>query len=331
MIMALTAKPKWALRIFLGVFVLVLCALAIIWPRLETHYNISYDLDAKQPLSGHKDFIEWWYFDGQINDHNSFILTYYLSSRGNWVELTLYNGSTNETRVFHSDVDPKQTRWSDKAFSLNMAGNWAVEKNGVYSVFFKHEDCALWFDLTPSIKGFGKKTHFPLERYAFWPWIVAVPRGKIQGVLEMDGKKIEIRGEGYHDQTFLPRLNYYPFSIPNWYWGRFYTEHYTVIMDSINLKTNRSSSFYLFKNSEHVKTLYRPDLFSKDTYQRINRKNMPEELRCDFGSGSIIVKNNNISRVTEWYTRFVNKARIEVVDQGKEVREEGTGLSDVVW
>lgn len=328
--MALTAKQKGILRFFSIACVLVVCALVVIWPRRETHYNIGYNLDAKQPLGGHKNFTEWWYFDGQFNDHTSFILTFFLSSEGDWVELTLYNESSKETRVFHSKVAPGQSRWSDTVFSLNMAESWAAETNGVYNVFFKNKDCVLRFALTPIIKSFGKKAFFPLERYDFWPWVVAVPRGEIQGVLELDGKRIEISGQGYHDHNFFPQLNYYPFSPRGWYWGRLYTKNFTVIMTTINLKKGRRSSVYLFKNAERVKTLDRPDLFSKDIYQRINRKDMPAALRCDFGSGSILVENTNLSRVTKWYTRFVNKVHIKIVDRGNEVSETGSGLSEVV-
>mgnify|MGYP000872135517 CR=1 FL=1 len=55
---------------------------------------------------------------------------------------------------------------------------------------------------------------------------LCVPKCEVSGTLTYDGKKVEVKGQGYHDHQWM---NISPFAaFHHWLWGRMYTEKYVV-------------------------------------------------------------------------------------------------------
>lgn len=300
-------------------------------PKSVVIYNIGYETDAVQHArhtDKNNNFIEWWYFDGHISANLSFVLTFWTATKGNWVELTLYDSEKNKTTVYRGDFIKDNIEISGKKYIIKMGNNSIIEKNGVYTIVFNNQNCKFQFELIPLIRGFGYRVSRPLENFSYWFWIVAVPRGKISGVLEYDGGKIEFNGMGYHDHDYFPR---HKFNLSGWYWGRFFTKNYTVIMAGpIGLRKNRHSYFCIFKNGNLIKVMTRHNLFSDEVYKKIDDNQIPSGIDIKFNRGSMFILNKNISRKAYRYTRFVNKIKIKISEGKNELIEEGEGLSEFV-
>jgi hypothetical protein len=270
-------------------------------PKSVIIYNIGYEKDAAQ-YARHTDennnFIEWWYFDGHINETLSFVLTFWVSSKDNWVELTVYDSGKDRNQVYRDDFIKNNIEISYKKCNIKMGNNSVSEKNGIYTIVFNNQNCKFQFELIPLIRGFGNRIPHPLENFSYWFWVVAVPRGKINGILEYDGDKIEFNGTGYHDHNYFPRSKFVPFG---WYWGRFFTNNYTVIMsEAIGLRKNGKPFFCIFKNGNLIKTTTKHYLFSDEVYKKIDNNQIPAEVDVSFDQGSMRIFNKNISRNTQW-------------------------------
>ena len=62
-------------------------------------------------------------------------------------------------------------------------------------------------------------------------WLVAIPRGTVEGTITLCGQTRMVRGLGYHDHNWgsLPFEDY----LQEWYWGRAYLGDYTVIFSEL--------------------------------------------------------------------------------------------------
>ncbi len=324
--------PKYFIfQVSFSVFslLLIVCALKVIWPRTDAFYDISPVINAAQHTKKYPEFVEWWYFDGQINGGRSFNLTFWTASNNLWVELDMFDQNTGKSQTYKVDVADKDSVISTVSFQLKMAESWAYEDNGVYRVSFKNDRCHFEFDLKPMIRPFAEKAYFPLERYEFWPWVAAVPRGKIQGFLIIDGKKVDIAGEGYHDHNYFPRLKYYPVKMKGWYWGRFFTPNYTMIV--ANLKSYPWMYIYLFKQDKHVKSGNSRGIFEIKSLDRNNLKRTSPTFKFLFDSDTLFISNENILLKNDFFMRMDNKVELKIVDGDQETIEKGQGLSEIVW
>ena len=174
----------------LGFLVTFLLIRAYSTPKTVTVYNIGYEQDASQHMKKHPIFVEWWYFDGHINPQLSFVLTFWVSSKNNWVRLNIYDSSKDRNWTFSEYPTKNNIEISYNKCNIRMGNSSITEKNGIYSIVFDNQNCKLRFELIPLIPGFAKQKFLPQEGYSYRPWIVAVPRGKIQGILEYDIEKI---------------------------------------------------------------------------------------------------------------------------------------------
>lgn len=324
-------KIIWA--IFFACLVTFFLIIFYLMPKSEIIYNTGYENDAPQHLqyvNKYNKFVEWWYFDGHINANLSFILTFWISSNGDWAELTIYDNIKEKKEVYHEDFIKNKVLFSEKKCEIKMGNSSVLEKNGVYSIIFNNRDCKFQFELTPLIGGFENQLSIPLENFSFKPWVVAVPRGKINGTLEYKGNKIKFDGIGYHDHNYFPQLKFFPFKMKDWYWGRFFTKNYTIIMAVIGLSDIKHSSFFIFKNGDLIQATANRNIFSNKDYKRMCHGQMPSIVDVKFSGGCLSILNQKISRKTQYYTRYVNKFKIQIFNGKNEPIEEGVGLSELV-
>ncbi len=317
--------------ILIGCIGIVLLAVYNIEPGHKVIHNIGYETDAAQHIPADRFSIEWWYFDGNINEHLSFILVFYLSTESNYAYLVLYDAQNNTRKITYYDFPRDRISIHQSKCKIKMGNNSIVEKNGVYSVVMKGENFSFKMRLTPTIKGFALLTQSFLNHRSYWPWICMAPRAKINGVLDYDGKTIEFDGTGYHDHNYFPEHEFTTKRCAGgWYWGRFFTENYTIIVNQ-SLKDNEKAILVVFKNDKLIQSSLEENIvLSKNKINAIRNGDIPTLINFTSGPFSISIENEHISFVTPKFNRFVNRVKMSITDGKKETIEMGSGLSEIV-
>ena len=95
-------------------------------------------------------------------------------------------------------------------------------------------------------KPFGKKIPYQSgKKRGDFSWIVPAPRAKVEGDFFYDNKKyILTNAIGYHDHNYMRPDRENPLFIDDlaikWYWGKCYSDRFTVIFADIFSKINRT-------------------------------------------------------------------------------------------
>jgi hypothetical protein len=69
-------------------------------------------------------------------------------------------------------------------------------------------------------------------------WVVAMPRAKVKGTLTVDGQKIPVEGEGYHDHNWASGAAGGPgggVGASGWLWGRNHFGRHTLVWSAGNV------------------------------------------------------------------------------------------------
>lgn len=185
--------------------------------------------------------LEWWYFDAHLEDGTALVVVFMTkptaASAGEispciGAQLTLPNGEIiNVWQPFPAS----QFHASRDECNVHIGPNWL--RGNLHHYEFSVETPELSMQLTftgilpPARIGtgeirLGEKDHFG--------WLVAVPRGTVQGTLTLRGQTRTVSGLGYHDHNWgsLPFEDF----LQEWYWGRAYLGDYTLIFAEIRAR-----------------------------------------------------------------------------------------------
>lgn len=190
--------------------------------------------------TGAKGTYEWWYFDFNLDDGSTLVITYLTkdfthpeTSLAPFVTFTLDRADgTTISRVV--TAPPKEFHASQDRCDVRIGANSVSGDLHDYVIHFA--DAVVQADLTlhgtvppwrpgTGISFFGKGQ----DRY--FAWLPAVPQGSIEGNVTIAGESREVTGVGYHDHNWgnasMLAL------IHDWYWGRAQIGGYTVIASFI--------------------------------------------------------------------------------------------------
>lgn len=306
-------------------------AIAYLIPGPRVINNISYDKDAAQHDPADNYFIEWWNFDGTIDENLSFILTVAMASDGNLVDLLLYDSRKNKPYWYRYNFSENDTEASKERCWVRMGNNIISEEEGIYTVSLKNKDLFFEYKLTPLTRGPGHIMRFPLKGRSVWYWIIAVPRGKIEGRLKFEGRQIDFSSLGSHDHDYFPQRSYFaPYKI-SYYWGRFFTKNYTLIMYQL-LQPNGESRIYIFKDNRLIRTVSKNHLLlSKEDADKAAHGELPGEINLKLDKINLSILTKGIARKTSNFTDIVNKIKVKTSEGKTEVIEEGGGLSEIFY
>ncbi|KAA9152320.1 hypothetical protein FPZ12_037185 [Amycolatopsis acidicola] len=190
-------------------------------------------------LEQHRNAFEHWYFDAHLDDGHiivGFLQTRELMSRKPGVELHVYapDGTRREVIRRYPESAVKASRAScDVRIGDNHAvAEFPADGLPVHRLHLAEGD--LVFDLTfenevPGwMPGEGKTTYGDKEYFA---WAVGAPRAKVTGTVHIGETKLTASGRGYHDHNWgvgdMKRI------IDHWYWGRLYTEDFTLVYAAV--------------------------------------------------------------------------------------------------
>lgn len=183
------------------------------------------------PMKNKEREFEWWYFDAALDNGDHLVVMY----------------SINDTRL-----KPRQPSVRTNIYEKNGNEIWELKKydETEVSVNYAHCDVKLgeefcidrgeYYELYTNINGNGAHLKFyPINNSWTKPasknlmgWTVAIPYGRVEGVLIKNGVEESVKGTGYHDHNWGTKSMGGIFK--NWYWGKVHTEDlsidYSVLM-----------------------------------------------------------------------------------------------------
>ena len=181
---------------------------------------------------------EWWYFDVILdNGYTAHIgcMTFSKNNKGNAQKvLEIYKDGKPifakrekyKFKEFQTSKEVPSVKFNDESLiefdqdRFEKTGEWA------YKISIKIEDYGFNLIFLSTTKGWKIQT----DRES---WTVAQPKAVVSGELSIKGKKMSVKGIGYHDHnwnyTLLTLLNYGK----GWYWGRIMSKSYNITFAKI--------------------------------------------------------------------------------------------------
>ncbi len=219
---------------------------------------------------------EWWYFDVIFTNDYSIHIGCRTFSLRRWglVQpfLEFYKNGKLEIekkkRFLFRNFETSKTKPLVKLFKKPIIefdyDKYKKDGKWIYKIDMKLEDCRAKLEFIGDVEGFKIQTHAE-------SWTVALPKAKVTGEIEYNGKKIKVQGTGYHDHnwnyTFLTALTYGKC----WYWGKIRSKKYNIVWANVVKKDDRwdllavvnkdNTGFYNI-NPENIS--FKPDKYIED-------------------------------------------------------------------
>jgi predicted secreted hydrolase len=229
---------------------------------------------------------EWWYFDAIFNNNYSAHIGFQTFTKKNFgmvsPKIHFYkNGKfivKAAKRFLFKNIEtsknfPIVKILGKPVFTLNKE-LYKQSKDWVYDYKFKIKDNAV--DL--KFKGLTKGWKIETENES---WTVALPKAFVTGEIVVNGKKMDVKGIGYHDHNW----NYNMLTVMNygigWYWGKIISKSFSMVFANI-VKSKKHSELITVINHDNGGYLnINPNKinFSIVNTSQIKYKKYPTEFR----------------------------------------------------
>lgn len=178
---------------------------------------------------------EWWYFDFSFDNGYKAAVTFHYHNM-----MMLPHIPTMQLFVYPPEGPPKAKLWglrpgqdkfAAKDRCLVRMGNLIAEDTGDgYRLKMDMRDVGIDVTIQNLIRSWKPGTGVlwsDQETGKETGWVIAVPKGRVQGTLKADGQTMEVHGLAYHDHNWGNGPMEGPFS--GWYWARLFDPNYTLI------------------------------------------------------------------------------------------------------
>jgi len=194
--------------------------------------------DALHIEVGKRNQFEWWYFDAHLEGGYTLVAFFYaaypnpgLNQGKIAVELTLLRPDGTKTQHvikykkqhFYASTETPHVTIGQNTMKATLTDDGLP----VYELFLEEEDLMFQLTYKAQVKGWKPGTGYShFADLGHFAWVVPFPRASVEGTVRDGDKTMSVKGVGYHDHNWL---NFsFQSIIEYWYWGRVYSENYTV-------------------------------------------------------------------------------------------------------
>lgn len=186
--------------------------------------------------SGKKGEYEWWYFDSSYEDGTKIVVMFFSKSPIEpngpvnpqaTIEITLKDGTKYSDEV-HATI--QESYFSKTQCDVKIGNSEIVGNLNHYDIVFDGNSIKAKISLDGTIPAWRSQTgsiFFGDNEEHYFAWLPAIPEGKVNAEITLNGKQIHLQGSGYHDHNWgnLSMLKL----MHHWYWGRAKISEYKVI------------------------------------------------------------------------------------------------------
>lgn len=309
-----------------------------------------------------KKSFEWWYFDANLDDGSTIVLTVYTKEPAN-----SSGPQIPKIDVIFTDPDGKKQEFTKiyPVSEFSASKEKCDIKMGPNSISGDLKDYKIHLDYSGINADIEFKRVAPSystrkeddDKPEYFGWFPAIPYGTVKGTITIDGMTKEFTGNGYHDHNWgiidIKDVCSY------WYWGRGNADGYYMIFTVMILPKilggKHASILYLAKDdkiligdSNHLdlsKTNITPStpkfghLPSKLTFTYADESN---NVEFTLSNPKLIVALDPLSDEVwwkkiltrlfskPWYVRYNSDLELTVDMKGKKVIKKGNGLYEIM-
>lgn len=264
-----------------------------------TRFNIQREISIREDghrTCGKPSEYEWWYFNGKMDDGSSLVITF--SSQPASASARAYEPSMTFSLTINGQhiQDSASFAIEDCSFDRNqccvkMGSSYFADDLRSYIIRYQTDRVDANITLTPSAAPWRPETgHILFDESKYFAWLAAVPEGKVDAVVTVDGKTYTFTGNGYHDHHWGNAGMFW--LIHHWYWGRATIGDYQIISSYITAhKKYRYEHFPIFlllKNGEKLADdpQYVTYTQSDPEFDPITKKHYHKKLVYDYDDGT---------------------------------------------
>jgi hypothetical protein len=194
----------------------------------------------------------WFYFDLLTEDGVMIVIIfhghpYFLTFDISILDICIYQ--EDKRKQFGYSQPAIDSVFEKIPLKVKISGSQLVGLNDHYLINIDEKDVQMQFELKPIYKHW-KSVEIPLyksKKYYFM-WQIYSPSLRVSGFYSLNGKKINVNGNGYLDYN---EGNYlFNKFLKSWMWGRFHSPVDTYIFGSLSFKNNQKYQPALVVNKE---------------------------------------------------------------------------------
>jgi hypothetical protein len=315
---------------------------------------------------GKRGLYEWWYFDAHLDSGHTLVVFFHASNPNpgmqgkTGMEIVLLRPDGQRVQKFIPYPKSDFTAaWDKPEVTIGENTLRVTQQEGqlpVYelNVIEKELGCQLVYKA--EVNGWKPGTglsHF--GELGTFGWIIPFARATVEGTITDGDETIPVSGIGYHDHNWLD----FPFQsiIDYWMWGRVYSENYTVsyayIQCNKKVDNHTVKVLMLAEGREAILSTgefgFHQDDFSynpiaKHTFPGQITITAPDKLEVTLKVNKVLEAQDmldnfhpvlgfmakNFLRIRPGYFRLLSDFELEVIRDGKTVKETGRTLHEIV-
>ena len=278
---------------------------------------------AKHELEGKRPF-EWWYFDGLLDNGQTFVGTFFdpsFTTGKPGVTFSLYSSDWS-LESYWLTLAPGEIKSSTEDICVETRAGFIRRLNDeTYHVRWELDDIEVDFRLTTEAPGWQPSGGDGVnESHLDFFWAVHQARNHIEGTITRNGVTTEVTGTGYADHNWgRKRLNEIT---RRWVWGRIIADEYTIIYADVDYydPSIESRPLYIAKGNRVITGTGSPAIRQWDfvTHPLLKRY-YPKRIAIDFEDDGVkahinikykhLVENvdlltvSGLSGLTQWLAR----------------------------
>lgn len=315
---------------------------------------------------GKRGVYEWWYFDAHFDNGYTLVVFFHASNPNpglagkTGMEIVLLRPDGVRVQKFIPYKKSEFQAARDRPEVTICRNTLRVQQqNGelpIYEIDVKENGLGCHLTYHAEVNGWKPGTglsHF--GNLGFFGWVIPFARASVEGMITDGEKTFQVKGIGYHDHNWLN----FPFQsiIQYWMWGRIYSESFTAAYAYIQCNEKVDNHvvkvLMLADGKDVILSTGEFDFFKGDFEYNPKAKyqfpkqitiHAPEKMKAKLKMNRILeaqdmLENFNsvlrllakhVLRIKPGYFRLESNFALEVIRDGKSVKESGRTLHEIV-